>query len=168
PYTTLFRSKKARDGAPGPVEGMVTTTRCPLRVQGPSSACSVGPPATRRAPLPSGRTTQTWVRTPPPVATATPSQPPSAAQLTATTGSSETGMCRAGGIGPSRTTSCTYSCGTPERSLMKATRRASGVIVGYQLPHAATSSSPRATASSTAAAVDLVSVVIVTSPHLVA
>ena len=144
-----------RVGCPLLSPGKVTTKRCPLRVHGPSSTWVWASPAMRRASEPSGRTTHTCVRTPPSVATAQVSQPLSAAQRTATTGSSESSMCRAGGGGPSSTTSCTHSCGMPERSLMKATCRASGVMLGPQLPQASTSSSASATASSTVPVDDL-------------
>src|SRR5918993_5811792 len=121
---------------------MVTTTRCPLRVQGPSSACWSGPPASNRASRPSGRTTHTCVFTPPPVATAAASQAPSAAQLTATTGSSVSSTIVVPvGTSPGTGRSCTQSRGIPLRSLTKATERQSGDSVGPQLPHAATSCS---------------------------
>ena len=53
---------------------------------------------------------------------------------------------------PSRTTSWIQSWGMPERSLMNAMRRASGVMFGPQLPQASTRSAASATASSTVAA----------------
>src|SRR3954454_6362460 len=136
-------------GSPASSLGSTTTTRCPLRVHGPSSACCSREPAIRRASLPPGRPTQTWVRTPPSVATQQASQAPSADQLTETTGSSDNAIMLGpnGDPSPLRRSSSTQTRGTPLRSLIKATREQSGSRVGPQLPQPST----RASASTAAA-----------------
>ena len=102
--------------ASGVAAGLETTRRWPCRSHGPSAACWPPEPATRRACVPSGRATQTSVRTPPPVATAAPSHAPSGDHRTDTTGSSDSSMSVA--VSTGSPSSCTHSCGVPLRSLM--------------------------------------------------
>ena len=123
------------------------TTRWPLRLHGPSSACWYREPAICAASEPSGRTTQTCCFTPPSVAMATASHSPSDDHDTRITGSSESAIRAGSGSWPSTTTSCTKTSGVPCRSLTKATRRAFRVMVGPHDPQAAVSRAPRSAAA---------------------